>query len=494
MSTLKALNITKQYPGITALDDVSVSFDSGKIHAFIGKNGSGKSTLLKIIAGAETPTEGTIVLDDEQMRYKSPQDALDKGIATIYQEFSLVPSLSVAENIYMGRLPMRGRFVDWKRLYADTEALLKDLGVDIPAKALVQDLTVWQSQMVEIAKAMSNNPKVLQLDEPTSALANDETETLFEMIRKLREKDVIIIYVTHRLHELWRIADTCTVLRDGKYIGTEPLKDLSREKMLQMMFGDVKVRKRPDDIPVQDEVLMEVKNLSLNRYFDNVSFKLHKGEVLGIAGMLGSGRTELLNAIFGSGPLDSGEIIIDGEYVTRPAINKMKAHGMALTPENRKTEGLVQCLSVAENLCSASLRNSPGEFVSKSEERNKVEKQISDLMIKVSDVRAPVSSLSGGNQQKVILGNWLNTAPKLLLLDEPSRGIDVNAKQQIFEIVWQQARQGCSSIIVSSELEELLETCHRILIIRQGRLCGEIYPEQVNVEQLYSLCMKGMDP
>lgn len=491
MSTLKAINITKEYPGITALDNVSVSFESGKIHAFIGKNGSGKSTLLKIFAGAEKPTSGRLELDDRVLKYHSPQDALEEGIATIYQEFSLVPHLSVAENIYMGRLPRKGKLIDWKALYRNAADLLKDLDVSIPVKTLVRDLNVWQCQMIEIAKAMSYNPNVLQLDEPTSALANDETESLFKMIRKLKEKDVIIIYVTHRLHELWKIADTCTVLRDGKYIGTESLENLSKEDLLHMMFGDVQIRKRPDDIKVSDEVQLKVENLSLKRYFQNISFELHKGEVLGIAGMLGSGRTELLNAIFGSGKLDSGDIYISGKHITKPTIRTMKENGLALTPENRKTQGLIQSLSVANNLCLASLRNEGGEFVNRTKEKKKVEEQIDNLMIKVPNTDTPVYALSGGNQQKVIIGNWLNTVPTVMLLDEPSRGIDVNAKQQIFEIIWEQARHGCSSIIVSSELEELLETCHRILILRQGQLCGEVYPENINVEQLYALCMKG---
>lgn len=492
MGTLRTEKITKEFPGVVALNDLSLEFQSGKIHAIVGKNGSGKSTFLKILSGALKQTDGRIFLNGNEILINNPEDAFEKGIATVYQEFSLLPELSVAENIFMGRLPVKNNFIDWKKLYQDSDELLKELNVDIDSIKLIKELSVWQCQIIEIAKAMSHKPKVLLLDEPTSALANTETESLFSIIRSLKDKDVIIIYVSHRLHELWQIADICTVLRDGHVIGTTLMESLSREELLRLMFGDVKIRQRPSNLRISDEIVLEVKNLSSGEKFTNVSFSLHKGEILGIAGMLGSGRTELLRAIFGVDNYDTGEIIFKGNRVDSPNPMIMKNLGLALTSENRKAEGLIQILSIKENLCLASLRSHDSRlFVNSKNEHNMVAKQIEDLNISVSDVDISIKALSGGNQQKVVVGNWLNTNPLVILLDEPTRGIDVDAKQQIFEIIWDQSRMGRSIIMVSSELEELLEVCNRILILHNGKICGNTTPERINVEQLYTLCMEG---
>ncbi|CEP67756.1 ABC transporter-like [Moorella glycerini] len=490
MSILQTRNVTKIYPGTIALDNVSISFESGKVHALIGKNGSGKSTLVKIFSGAIEPTRGEILIDGTPIKFNDPAEAFLKGIATVYQELSLIPGLTVAENIFMGRLPMKGRFVDWKKTYAMAEELLEEMKVDISPHEIVYNLSMWQRQMIEIVKAMSFKPKVLQLDEPTSALSYNETQSLFKMVRELKKKDVIIIYVSHRLQELWEIADTCTVLRDGKLIGTIPMENATHEQIIKMMFGDVKINTRPSDLKVSDETILEVKNLTRKNRFENVSFQLKKGEILGIAGMLGSGRTELLKSIFGADPLDSGEIIINGKRISAPDPIKMKKEGLALTPEDRKNEGLNLIGSIKDNLCLASLDLiANGSFINPKTENNFANRQVKELEIKVSDIAHPVSSLSGGNQQKVVVGNWLNTDPQIIFFDEPSRGIDVNAKQQIFKIIWDQSRKGVASVIVSSELEELLEVCHRILIMRQGHIIGEVKPEKTNIEQLYSLCM-----
>ena len=474
------------------MNEVSVSFESGKVHALLGKNGSGKSTLLKIFSGAVEPSGGQVILDGAPMKFHNPGEAFEKGIATVYQELSLVPGLTVAENIFLGRMPMKGFMVDWKRTYAMAQDLLKDLGVDIPAEEMVYNLSVGQAQMIEIVKAMSFNPKVLQLDEPTSALAKNEIEALFGMIRKLKKKNVIIIYVSHRLHELWEIADSCTVLREGHYIGKAPMQQLTRKDVIQMMFGDVEIRTRPDDLTVADEVILEVKGLSRRNKFQDVSFQLRKGEVLGIAGMLGSGRTELLKSIFGADSFDKGEIYCNGKQIHTPTPEKMKKAGLAFTPEDRKHEALIQTASIKDNLCMASLDLiAEGSFIRKNIEKEFVERQVSDLQIKVADVNHQVSSLSGGNQQKVVVGNWLNTNPKIMIFDEPTRGIDVNAKQQIFQIIWEQSRKGISSIMVSSELEELLEVCHRILILKDGQISGEFAPEELKIDELYALSMGG---
>lgn len=493
MSVLETRNITKNYPGTVALNEVSVSFDSGKVHALVGKNGSGKSTLVKIFSGAVEATHGEVILDGVKMKFNDPRDAFAKGIVTVYQELSLVPGLSVAENILIGRLPMKGKLIDWKRTYSMAEELLKELNIDIPADSMVYNLSMWQCQMLEIAKAMSYNPKVLQLDEPTSALAQHEIQSLFKMIRDLKKKDVIIIYVSHKLHELWQIADTCTVIRDGNFVGTVPMEKTTHKQVINMMFGDVEVRMRPQDLQVMDEVVLEVQGLNRKNKFHDISFKLKKGEVLGIAGMLGSGRTELLKAIFGADKIDCGKVIFNGSHIASPSPQNMKKAGLALTPEDRKHEGLNLMGSIKDNLCYASLNLiAKGAFMRKTVEKEFVSRQIKDLQIKVASVDHSVSSLSGGNQQKVVVGNWLNTSPKVMFFDEPSRGIDVNAKQQIFQIIWDQSRKGISSIMVSSELEELLEVCHRILIMREGRIVGEVRPEELKIEDLYSLCMGGL--
>lgn len=490
MSILKTEKITKIYPGTKALDQITVAFDSGKVHAFIGKNGSGKSTLVKIFAGAIQPTEGSFYLDDEKIVLHSPQDAIERGIATVYQELSLVPGLTVAENILMGRLPMRGKLIDWKRTYHMADQLLREYRVDISAKEVVASLSLWQCQMVEIVKAMSTNPKVIMLDEPTSSLAKNEIELLFGMIRELKKKDVIIIYISHKLQELWQIADTCTVLRDGRFIGKTVMQETSRQELVKMMFGEVEVKTRPEDLKAGGKVMLKVEGLTRKGCFEDVSFEVREKEILGIAGMLGAGRTELLRAIFGVDRFDSGRIFFDGQEIRNPNPVRMKEKGFALTPEDRKNEGLIQMMSVYNNLCVASIPYlAKHKFIQRKKEKAFVGRQIEELQIKVPDADLPVSSLSGGNQQKVVVGNWLNTDPKIMFFDEPSRGIDVNAKQQIFQVIWEQSRKGISSIMVSSELEELLEVCHRILIMHEGRIVKEIFPEDVTVDELYTLCM-----
>ena len=488
MSVLEVHNITKRFPGTLALDNVSASFESGKVHALVGKNGSGKSTLMKIISGAYTADEGEIIYDGQTMKFKDPMSAAAQGIATVYQELSLVPTMSVTENILMGRMPKKGKLIDWK----SAKELLKELEIDIDPDKNVEELSMWQRQMVEIAKAMSFNPKVLQFDEPTSSLASHEVEMLFQMIRRLKEKGVIITYVSHKLQELWEIADTCTVIRDGKYIGKVMMRDTSKKELIQMMFGDVEVQQRPDDLMKSDEVIMEVKHLSRKNKFKDISFQLKKGEVLGIAGMLGSGRTELLKSIFGADPLDGGEIFIEGQKIQKHTLKEMMRHGLALTPEDRKTEGLILEQTIYNNLCYANLDNIKKHgFVQEKKAAEMVKQQVERLQIKVASVQQPVNSLSGGNQQKVVVGNWLNTQPKIIMFDEPSRGIDVKAKQQIFQIMWEQSRLGIASIMVSSELEELLEVCQRILIMRDGVIQQEVYPEDVKIDDLYALCMGG---
>ena len=492
MSVLQARNIVKKYPGTVALDDVSVSFDSGKIHAFVGKNGSGKSTLLKVFSGAVQNDSGDIILDDEVIRCNNPQEAFRRGIATVYQELSIIPGLSVAENIFLGRMPEKNGLIDWKSANKKAKEILDKLQIDIPVTEIAGNLSIGQCQMVEIAKAMSFQPKVLQLDEPTSALANHEVDSLFAILRRLKEKGIIIIYVSHKMHELWQIADTCTVLRDGKYIGKVDLADTGRKEVVRMMFGDVEIKQKPKDLKAGDKVVLETKGLSRIGKFENIDLQLHEGEILGIAGMLGSGRTELLRSVFGAEPYHKGELYVNGTLVPKPSPKLMKKLGVAMTQESRQRDGLILCHSIKQNMNYAALDIVYNKlFVKAEKEKQMANEQVKELEIKVASIEDKITSLSGGNQQKVVVGNWLNINPKIILLDEPSRGIDIKAKQQIFQIIWNESRNGVASIMVSSELEELLEVCHRIIVMKDGKITGEINPEEVKIDELYSVCMGG---
>jgi len=489
---LRAEHITKDYPGVRALDDVSTSFSSGKVNALVGKNGSGKSTLVKIFAGAIKATSGDFFLNDQKLHFNSTAEAFEKGIVTVYQEMSLIPGLSVAENIYLGRMPLKRSAIDWKKAYQMAGDLLHKMKVDIDPRQTLSRLSMWQMQVVEITKALSFNPKVILLDEPTSALAHNEVRSLFDAVRALRDQGVIVIYITHKLQELHQIADTVSVLRDGRLMGTVQMNEVQLKEIVDMMFGEVKIKSRPKDIQVSDETIMEVKGLSREGWYQDVNFKLKRGEVLGIAGMLGSGRTELLRGIFGADPVDKGEVIIEGKSIKKANPIKMKNAGVGLTPENRKLEGLILIHSILDNLCYASMNlTAKGLVENKPKRRAFAEKQVDELEIITSSLDVTCSSLSGGNQQKVVVGNWLNTSPKIMLYDEPSRGIDVSAKQQIFEIMWEQARKGISTVFVSTELEELLEVCHRILVMRQGKIVQEVNPDTTSINELYELCMRG---
>lgn len=489
-------NITKVFPGTIALNKVNVAFESGKVHALVGKNGSGKSTLLKIFAGVYTQTEGEILLDGERMTFSSPTDALKKGIATVYQELSLIPSLSVMENILINKMPSKRGWINWSEARTVVQKLLDEMHIEnISPDEKVENLSIWQMQMLEIAKAVSYNPKVLFLDEPTSSLARAEVESLFQVIRELKKKNIIIIYVSHKLDELWEVCDTCTVLRDGKYIGSAELNALSHGELIKMMFGSINISRRPNDLIHSDKIVLSVNNLNRKGKFRNISFDLHQGEILGIAGMLGSGRTELLKSVFGADPFDSGQIEINGKVFTKTSIHKMKKQGLAYISEDRKQEGLILDASIGDNLCYASLDDLSNRLgiINRVKKKKYIASQIQDLQIKVTNDTLPVHSLSGGNQQKIVVGNWLNTNPSIIFFDEPSKGIDINAKQQIFKIMWEASRRGISSIMISTELEELLEVCHRILIMRHGILTGEINnPESTENDTLYTLCMGGI--
>jgi ribose transport system ATP-binding protein len=494
VAALETVALRKEYPGTLALNDVSVRFDGGRIHALIGRNGAGKSTFVRILAGAIQPTSGEIRINDRRVDFASPREALRQGIATVHQELSLVPELSIAENIMLGRLPMRrgsgGMLVDWDTTYALAERVLTMLNVRLDVRLRARALGVAQQQVVEIARAMSYNPHVLLLDEPTSALARGEAERLFTLLRDLTSRGVIILYITHRLQEIPAIADTVTALRNGRLVSSIPVREATAEQMARMMFGDIVRSHRPADVNPGNEVLLEVRNLTAPGKFSGVSFAVRRGEIVGIAGLLGSGRTELLRAIAGADPAAEGDIVLRGRALRPESPAQMKTLGVVLAPENRKEEGLVQILSSRENLVMAALRSiARAGLTTRSRERTAAAPLVASLGIDMPDIDSPVSILSGGNQQKVVLGKWLLAGASVILLDEPTRGIDVQAKQQVFEIIWSLSRRGIATVVVSSELEELPDLCHRILVMRHGSLAGELRAADVSVDQLLASCL-----
>ncbi len=491
---LQTRRLRKVYPGTVALDDVSLSFEPGKVSALIGKNGAGKSTLVKILGGAIQPTSGEVLLRGDRVAFRSPREALARGIATVHQELSLVPDLSVAENIMLGRLPLRktvvGPMVDRRALRDLAAAALAELGARIDPRTSAGRLSVAEQQLVEIARAMSFRPAVLMLDEPTSALAFAEVRRLFELIRGLADAGTAVIYITHRLQEIRDIADSVAVLRDGTLAGGIPVDQATPKTLVDLMFGGLMPATRTAAPPEAGKAVLTVRDLRVADRLAGVDLTLRAGEIVGIAGMLGSGRTELLMSIFGAVPMRAGEIRVGGVAVTSPSPQRMKQLGVGLTPEKRKEQGLVPAMSIRDNACLAALdRISRRGVISRAAQRRLVDENIRDLHIRAGNPSQPVSVLSGGNQQKVVIGNWLNTRPRVMLFDEPTRGIDVQAKQQIFQIIWELGRRGIACLFVSSELEELIEVCDRILVLRDGRIAAEVHPAETSLARLIELCM-----
>jgi ABC-type sugar transport system ATPase subunit len=491
---LRVEKINKHYPGVQALQDIDFELRPGEVRALLGRNGAGKSTLVKILSGATTPDNGEIFIEGQPTEIRTPIDALHKGIATVYQEMSLVRGLTVAENILLGRWPRR-TFLGINTIHArqtiDTaRQALKRMGVDLDPRQVVSQLSVPEQQMVEIAKAVSFHPKVLILDEPTSSLPQAEVDHLLVLVRTLAESGVAVIYVSHRLQEIPRVADTLTVLRDGRLIDTIPVSESTPEKIANMMIGGEWEKTLVEYHEISPQVRLSVRNLEVPRYLHNISFDLHAGEVLGIAGLLGSGRTELLQSIFGLRSYENGQILVEGEEITAPNPAKMKNKGIGLTPEDRKAQGLVLVLDVATNLILTSFNQIskrsvllPGKI-----------KEVANEMVTALDIQTPrldtrVLSLSGGNQQKVVIGKWLNAKVNILLMDEPTRGIDIHAKEQVYRLVRDLAAKGISIIFVSSEIEEVLNVSDRVLVLNQGQIIADVPIAEADLEKILALAM-----
>ena len=487
-------SISKQYPGVRALNDVSLSVEVGEIHALLGENGAGKSTMMKILAGAQSKDSGDIYLNGTLAVIDSPQKAMSLGISIIYQEFNLVPYLSAGENIFLGREPvgfMPG-IVDFKTLYREAQSVIDNLGVQFDARTPVNQLSVAQQQMVEIAKATSKKSKIIVMDEPSATLTDHELRALFKLMLKLKSEGVSIVYISHRLEEIMEVCDRATIMRDGQWIATKNVSDLTREEIIKLMVG----RELKDAIPKvaakQGGPALTVRNLNRAGILHDISFTVHQGEVLGIAGLVGAGRTETARAIFGADPISSGSIEVFGKTVKIKSPQDAIKHGIGLVTEDRKQQGLVLGMTVRENNTLANLKSlSSLGFIRQTEERAVAEKYKTDLTIKTPSVEQTVQNLSGGNQQKVVLAKWLFTGSKILIFDEPTRGIDVGAKSEIYKLMNELAAQGVAIIMISSELPEVLGMSDRILVMHEGKITGELSRADATQEKIMTLATGG---
>ncbi|MFS8145970.1 D-ribose transporter ATP-binding protein [Rhizobium sp. R635] len=472
---LSAEGVRKEFPGVVALDDVQFRLKRASVHALMGENGAGKSTLMKILAGIYTPDKGDIRLKGVEIRLKSPLDALENGIAMIHQELNLMPFMTVAENIWIRREPKnRFGFVDHGVMHRMTEELFARLNIALDPDIEVRHLSVANRQMVEIAKAVSYNSDVLIMDEPTSALTEREVEHLFRIIRDLRSQGIGIVYITHKMNELFEIADEFSVFRDGRYIGTHASTEVTRDDIIRMMVGREITQMFPkEEVPI-GEVVLSVKDLCLNGVFRDVSFEVRAGEILGVAGLVGSGRSNVAETLFGVTPASSGSVELFGKPVTISSPTEAIRHQMAFLTEDRKDTGCLLILDILENMQIAVLQDRyvKGGFVQQGALEATCEDMAKRLRVKTPNLYERVENLSGGNQQKVLIGRWLLTHPKILILDEPTRGIDVGAKAEIHRLVTEMARNGVAIIMISSEMPEVLGMSDRIMVMHEGRVTG----------------------
>lgn len=484
---LRMVSISKYFPGVKALDRVTFSVNRGEVHALVGENGAGKSTLMKILAGALQPDEGEIYLEGQRVSIPNPQSAWEKGISIIYQELNLLPDLNVVQNIFLGREP-RKRFgtLDYAAMAREAESLLERVGIRVPLRALVKNLSVAEQQQVEIAKALSLNAKILVMDEPTASLSEAEVERLFTIIRDLKDRGVTVIYISHRLDEVFRIADRVTVLKDGKCVGTYSIEELDREKLVRLMVGRSFSETFPPKADKVGSVILEVRNLTVPGLLKDITFYVRSGEIVGFFGLVGSGRTDLAKTLFGLHPNYTGEILVKGKTVRVFSPQKAVAEGIGFVPEDRKVEGLCLGLSVKDNCLMAVLDEVKALFfLDRKKEITTVQSFVSDLRIKTPHFYQRVRNLSGGNQQKVVLAKWLATQPDFLIFDEPTRGIDVGAKAEIYHLMRNIAAQGKGILMISSELPEILGMSDRIYVMHEGTIVKEFTQgEAVSEEQV----------
>lgn len=485
---LELKNIYKSFPGVKVLEDVTLQVRPGEVHALMGENGAGKSTLMKILMGIYKVDQGSIFLEGKETVIHGPKDAMSKGISMIHQELNTVLDMEVAENVFVGReLLKKGmeklKIVDIARMREETGKYFREMNIDIDPRAKMRTLSVAEMQLVEIVKAISLNSRIIVMDEPTSAITEKEAAVLFTQIERLKKQGVAIIYISHKMDEIFRISDTITVLRDGQWIGTKPAKELDNDMLIKMMVGRELTDIYPKDPVEIGDVILEVKNLSRGKKVQDASFSLRKGEVLGIAGLVGAGRSELVETIFGLYPKTGGQIFLHGKEVHIKNSADAIKNKMALITEDRKQTGLNLIVSVKENIASVSIGKLSTHGIVNDKKINEVsEKYIRELKIKTPDGNAIVGNLSGGNQQKVVLAKWLLDEPDIIIFDEPTRGIDIGAKRDIYLLINNLAKEGKAVIVISSEMAEVMGICDRILVMAEGRINGEVQREEFSQE------------
>lgn len=495
MPLLEMKNIVKEFPGVRALDGVSFTLEAGEFHSLVGENGAGKSTLMKTLSGVYPfgTYEGDIIINDQVRQFRGIRDSENAGVAIIFQELSLVKELTVGENIFLGKEPSKLGVINWSELYHRTSKLLQDLNLDIDPRVPVGNLGIGQQQLVEIAKALSKEAKILVLDEPTAALTESEVETLFTILRKLKARGVGMVYISHKLNEVFEMSDRITVLRDGKTIGTHNAADLTKDKVIELMVGREVGNIFPECHHDFGETVLEVKNLTAysidavnKRVVDDVSFHVRKGEVLGIAGLMGAGRTELLMSIFGAWPGKySRQVVVEGRSVDLDSPASAIREGIGFVTEDRKRFGLILEQTILDNMTLAGLKRISGAFLTnRTRETIAANGPMKSLRVKANSPLTVAGTLSGGNQQKVVLGKWLLTNPKVLFLDEPTRGIDVGAKQEIYAEINKLAEQGLAIVLVSSELPEVLGLSDRVMVLHEGRVTGEFVRSEATPEKV----------
>ena len=491
---LEMENISKEFPGVKALDNVQLKLRPGTVHALMGENGAGKSTLMKCLFGIYEKDSGKILLDGVEVNFKSTKEALENGVSMVHQELNQVLQRNVLDNIWLGRYPMKKFFVDEKKMYNDTINIFKDLDIKVDPRKKVADLPIAERQMIEIAKAVSYKSKVIVMDEPTSSLTEKEVEHLFKIIKKLKESGVGIVYISHKMEEIKMISDEITILRDGKWISTNDVSKITTEQIISMMVGRDLTERFPKKDNKAKEMILQVKNLTaLNQpSIQDVSFELYKGEILGIAGLVGSKRTEIVETIFGMRPKEHGEIILKGKTVKNKSPEDAIKNGFALVTEERRSTGIFPMLDVAFNSVISNLDRYKNKFrLLKNKDIERDTKWIVDSMrVKTPSYSTKIGSLSGGNQQKVIIGRWLLTEPEVLMLDEPTRGIDVLAKYEIYQLMIDLAKKDKGIIMISSEMPELLGVTDRILVMSNGRVAGIVKTSETNQEEIMELSAK----
>ncbi len=484
--TLK--NITKEFPGVKALDDVTINIERGTIHGLVGENGAGKSTLIKVLAGIYQPNKGEIILDGKPCRFNSPIEARRAGISVVHQEIKLAEPLSVAENMFLGNVQLKNGLVDWKGMRRRAREIVEDLGMDIDINAQVSSLTVAKKQIVEIMHAINNNSRILIMDEPSAVLTDRELEVMFRIVKQLRDEGITIIYISHRLDEIFGLCSNVSVLRDGWHIDTIPVASVDRQGLINMMVGREMGQEYPKEVGNVGGTILEVKNLSRG-ILQDISFEVKSGEVFGISGLVGAGRTELARAILGIDKPESGEVYVRGKKVHYRTFADAIRDGLGLIPEDRKLQGLVQIMSVKRNTTLVNMKRVLRAGVISSSLEEKLSKEYADkLHVVTPSMETEVQYLSGGNQQKVVIAKWLFQNSEILFLDEPTRGIDVGAKAEIYRLINRMAKEGKTIIMISSEMPELLGMCDRIMVMHEGHKMGELNAAEATQAKIMALC------